>query len=311
MSSRIEEYLALRRKLGFELGEPGRVLRDFGRYADGKGHRGPITIDLAVEWARLPEAASPSYLAHRLTAVRCFAKHCLSFDPRTQIPPRGLIVGSYFHRSTPYIYSPAEIAAILETAARLSPSWSPMPRTYAYLFGLLASTGLRISEALRLTRADVDLDAGVLTITRTKFKKSRLVPVHPSTAKALREYARFRDQRFPFTTSPAFFLNSRVVSLKHGMVSHKFRTVCRILGIGSGRRAPRIHDLRHTFAVRRLLRWYQEGADIDNKIPTLSTYLGHVGVKHTYWYLTAVPELMAITSARFERFAHYGEGGRP
>lgn len=294
-----EEYLSFRRNLGFTLKTEGEELLRFVRYAESIAHRGPITTELAVRWAKLPQAADPLYWARRLDIVRRFAKHRRLFDPATEIPPEGMLGPSY-RRPRPFIYSEKEIAALLQAASRLGPADSLTPVSFVTLFGLIASTGLRLSEALRLTRNDVDLVEGLLTVTESKFHKSRLVPLHSSTTRALTRYAERRD-RHP-SKSQAFFLTQQGGGLRESQVRSTFARLRRRLAwTGWDGHPPRIHDLRHTFVVRRLLLWYEEGADVDHKITALSTYLGHVKVSDTYWYLTAVPELLAVTSARFER----------
>lgn len=303
MVALVEEYLALRRRLGFALVTPGQALLSFARYADRIGHRGPVTVEFAVRWARLPEGAKPSYWARRLSIVRGFAQHRRLFDPETEIPPTGLL-GPSSRRSTPHIYSETEIAALLRAAAELDPARGLRPHTYVTLFGLLITTGLRISEALCLGRDDVDLQGGVLTVQLGKFRKSRLVPLHPSTVEALAQYAWRRDHH-SHTSAGTFLLNEAGTALGTSGVAHTFGALRRTLGWEKNRegRRPRLHDMRHTMAVRTLLRWYQQGADVERKLPALSTYLGHVEVRDTYWYLTAVPELMALTAARFQAYA--------
>ena len=301
MEERAQEYLALRRQLGYALHSTGQQLLAFARYADGLGHRGPITVDLAVRWARLPRGARPPWWARRLQIVRGFAQHRRLFEPETEIPPADLL-GPHFRRGTPHIYSDTEIAALLGAAGALGPAGGLRAHTYVTLLGLLVTSGLRISEALHLGRDDVDLQSGVLTVVRTKFRKSRLVPLHPSTTQALVRYAEHRDRCHPQAAARTWFLNERGAPLGVGSVAHAFDILRRQLGWTTNRerRRPRLHDLRHTMAVRTLLRWYQEGADVDRKILALATYLGHVEVADTYWYLTAVPELMALTAARFQ-----------
>jgi integrase len=302
-----EQYLDYRRKLGFKLRSEGWALLSFARYADQTGHRGAVTTELAVRWAKLPQATSPLYWARRLDIVRRFAKHRAPFETCTEIPPDG-ILGPSYRRSQPYIYSEDEIAALLRVAGQLRPVGGLRAYTYVTLFGLLACSGLRISEALRLSDSDVDLKRGVLTINDTKFHKSRLVPLSQSTTDALVGYAERRDQCHLLGRSTAFFVKDAGTPLKGWNVREAFSTLRRWLGWARhGKAAPRIQDIRHTFVVRRLLRWYEEGADIDQKIAALSTYLGHVKVSYTYWYLTAVPELMAVTSMRFERFVRGGK----
>jgi len=294
------EYLALRRKLGFALKTSGSLLLNFARYADRSGHKGPITIDLAVRWARLPRTADPVWWAMRLDVVRQFARQRSAADPRTEVPPPGLL-GPSHRRRDPHIYSEDEIAALLGAAAKLPPDDGLRSHTYTTLLGLLASTGLRVSEALRLDRAHVDLCDGVLTIVETKFRKSRLAPLHPSTKMVLRAYAERRDQHHPLMGGGPFFVSAAGTRLRYRTVLWTFDKLRRALGwVGKRGCRPRIHDLRHAFACRRLLAWYREGSEIHSKVPALSVYLGHVAVSDTYWYLTGVPELMAIASARFE-----------
>jgi len=306
MLSLVREYLAFRRDLGFKLGTAGDELLLFGRYADRSGHRGPLTIALAVRWAKLPVHAKPEYWAWRLHAVRMFAKHRALEDPRTEVPPPGLL-GRMYRRAQPHIYSPDELVSLLGAAGKLRRRMRP--HSCVALFGLLAVTGMRVGEALRLGREHVDLDTGVIEIVKSKSGKSRLVPLHVSTAEALHRYALERDRIHPMPKSTAFFLTDRGTALTYQRVTVTFRELRRRLGWNRapGRQPPRVQDLRHTFAVRALLRWYQTGADVDAKILDLATYLGHVNVTCTYWYLTAVPELMALTGRRFERYAAEGD----
>jgi integrase len=296
----VEEYLSFRRRLGFELETQAWMLRDFARYADGIGHQRHLTIDLAVRWARAGCSNNPAQASRRLLAVRAFARHRAMLDPATEVPPVGLF-GPLPRRKQPHIYSDAEIAALLRQATLLSPHNGLRPRTYVAFFSLLISTGLRLSEACRLATSDVDLVNGVLTIRETKFRKSRLVPLHPTTTEALSCYAAQRNAFGP----GYFFRTDQLLTLAHATVQQTFSRLRLRLGwTAEGRaRRPRIHDLRHTFAVRRLLHWYEEGVELDRKILALATYMGHAKVTYTYWYFSAVPELMAIASQRFERFA--------
>jgi integrase len=304
MLALVQEYLAFRRTLGFTLGTAGDELRLFARYADRTGHRGPLTIELAVRWATSASQATPAYWAWRLHAVRMFAQHRVLDDPRTEVPPPGLL-GPTFRRGQPHVYSADEVTALLRAARTLGRR--SRPHTCVALFGLLASTGLRVGEALGLRREHVDLDAGVVTVIKSKACQSRLVPLHPSTTDALRGYADVRDRFHPVPRSSAFFLTDRGTALRYYRVTRTFRLLRRQLGWPTaGRLAPRVHDLRHTFTVRVLLRWYEVGADVDQHIAALATYLGHVNVASTYWYLTAVPDLMAITARRFEQYAEHG-----
>jgi integrase len=299
----VTDYLAQRRSLGFKLDNAGRLLLPFAEYADQKGHRGPLTTELAVLWARLPQQASPTYWAMRLEAVRCFARYRAVFDPGTEIPPQGLL-GSCRQRPTPRLYSASEVEALLAAARRLRPQASLRPDTYATFFGLLACTGLRLSEALALSRADVDWHQGLLTVRQSKFRKSRLVPLHPSTTQALKGYAELRDRLHPAPAHEAFFVTVRGTPLQATTVQYTFRQLRgQLRWPPDGGRRPRIHDLRHTFACRRLMRCYEEGVDIDHAMAALSTYLGHARVTDTSWYLSDVPELLGLAAARFERFA--------
>jgi integrase len=310
MEALAQEYLMLRRQLGYALHSTGQQLLAFARYADGLGHRGPITVALAVRWARLPRGARPQWWARRLQIVRGFAQHRALFEPATEVPPANLL-GPHFRRGTPHIYSDAEISALLCAARALGPPGGLRAPTYVTLLGLLVTSGLRISEALHLGRADVDLQRGVLTVVRTKFCKSRLVPLHPSTTQALAGYAAHRDRCHPQAAARTFFLTERGASLSASSVAHTFGILRRQLGWTKNRdgRRPRLHDMRHTMAVRTLLRWDQDGADIDRKILALATYLGHVEVADTYWYLTAVPELMVRTAARFQAYTRRSPRG--
>ena len=303
------EYLGFRRKMGFALQAKGEELLRFARYADKCGHQGPITTELAVQWALLPPGADPSSRVRRLGTVRQFSKYRALFDPRNEVPPEGLLGPSY-RRKPPYIYTDEEIGVLLKAASNLIPTNGLRPHTYVTLFGLLACTGLRISEALGLTRDNVDLGEGVLTIANTKFHKSRLVPVHPSTVEALSHYAELRDRYHPLNKSKAFFLDERGMSLKYEAVLKTFKRLRDRLGwTHSSGRSPRIHDVRHSFVAHRLLAWYEEeGVEVDRKVAALSTYLGHANVKDTYWYFTAVPALLAVAGSRFERFAYKTKG---
>jgi integrase len=305
----VEEYLDYRRRLGFQLHTAGQMLLEFARYADHVGHSGPLTTELAVRWARLPVGASPLYQAQRLEVVRCFARHRAIFDPATEIPPERLL-GSAHRRTDPYIYSEAELSTLLAAARRLPPLTGLRPRTYATLIGLMTCTGLRISEGLKLSRDDVDWGHGTLTIRESKFHKSRLIPLHPSVVPVLREYARLRDLHHPIPQTEAFFVQDRGTALPYSTVRQTFRKLCKHLPLTtrSGGRGPRIHDIRHTFACRRLLRWYAEGVDLDRAVAALSTYLGHAKVSDTYWYLTGIPELLDRSASRFERFGSLDPG---
>jgi len=300
----VEDYLAMRRNLGFDVERLRWLLRDFARFIGRIEHRGPITVDLATRWALSSRSPDPARAERRLWAVRQFARHLAAFDPATEIPPAGLF-GRIARRNQPHIYSDAEITALLQECNRLQPRDGLRPRTYVALFSLLASSGLRLCEACRLHRHDVDLCKGLLTVREGKFRKSRLVPLHPTTVQALIRYVARRDASRGTQPSEFFFHTDRAPALERAAVEKTFSRLRDRLGWTTHGRAgrPRIHDLRHTFAVRRLLRWYEEGAEVNRKILALATYLGHAKVTDTYWYLSAVPELMAVTAQRFEHFA--------
>jgi len=303
MVAQVKEYISYRRKLGFQLREgTGRIL-NFAKYADKSGHTGPVTTELALKWASLPPKASQPCKAQRIGIVRRFAKYQAISFPETEIPP-SRILGPANYRRAPYIYSRQEISALLEACTQLTPVDGLKPHTYATLFGLLACAGLRISEALKLSRDDVDLANGVVLIAETKFHKSRLVPLDPSVSRALGKYAKFRDQYHPVAKSKKFFLSETGNSLFYNTVKGNFGRLRKRLGwCTKGKRPPKIRDMRHTFACRRLLSWYEQGVDINHAIYSLSTYLGHARASETYWYLTGIPELFAIAVKKFEKFA--------
>ena len=305
----VEQYLSLRRRMGFDLVTQGQLLLSFARHADRVAPDCPLTLDLAVQWAASCRSRDPSRIVQRLDVVRGFARHRALFDPATEIPPVGLL-GPRYRRKPPHIYSDSEISALLRAAAELLPREGLRPRTYVTLFGLLAATGLRVSEARRFTGRDVDLRAGVVTVREGKYRKSRLVPLHPSVLAALRCYAAQRDRCRVAPRSEYFFRTEGHGALSRTAIDNTFKSLRQRLGwTAEGRaRRPRIHDLRHTFVVRRLQRWYEQGVDVDRRMAHLATYLGHAKVTNTYWYISAVPELMALTARRFERFA-WGQGG--
>lgn len=298
----LEEYLALRRGLGSELRQPGALLHRFVEFLDGE-RATVVTTKLALRWAKAPANATPATWAQRLGDVRRFATWLSATDPRTEIPPHGLLPDRY-RRRPPYIYSDEEVARIVREAARLPSPSGMRAHTYATLFGLLAATGLRLGESLALDRDDVDLGAGVLAIRRAKFGKSRFVPIHHSTCKALRRYLRQRDLCLPRPASPAFLLSDRGTRVTQCSARYNFAVVSRAVGLrpsGPGHRhgrGPRLHDMRHRLAVRTLVRWYREGREVECELPKLSTYLGHVHLADTYWYIEAVPELLQLATKR-------------
>jgi len=299
MLSKVNEYLKERRRAGFALSIPGQRLLCFARFADRSGYRGPLTVDLASCWALANRRGLALTAARRIELLRSFARYCQIFDPKTEIPPLRLF-GPGHRRLTPHIYTTQEIRALVAASARLNPANGLRPVTCATIFGLLSTTGLRISEVTALQRQDVDLQRGILHIRHTKFGKSRLVPLHLSTTRALRRYARRRDQDPSSAATSSFFTFDHGQPARTRNLQYAFRRLCNRLGwhARGGHPAPRIHDLRHTFVCRCLQRWYKENADIDSNILALSTYIGHAKVTDTYWYVTATPELMAIAARR-------------
>lgn len=303
MLEKVERYLKHRRGLGYQLRIEGGMLKQFAAFADANGHRGPLTTELTVQWAQRPSAGDRLYWARRLEVVRCFAKYLSVSEPDTEIPPRGFF-GPAHRRTTPHVYTNAEVADLMAAACLLNPRGGLRSQTYATLIGMLACTGLRISEALRLTRSDADLEHGILKVRETKFRKSRFVPVHPTAVRALQNYASARDRISPSGKCDRFFVSDRGQPMPYSTVRTVFRSLCGGLKIASrNRRQPRLHDLRHTFACRRVERWYDTGTNLEGLVAALSVYLGHAKVSDTYWYLTATPELLARAAARFEAFA--------
>ncbi len=310
MQSLVQDYLDERRRLGYALSVPGTQLMAFARFADRPGHRGPLTTDLVLSWAR-DEAtrATPITWARRLEIVRPFAQHRARIDPGTEVPDAD-VFGRRHRRLAPHIYTDEEIADLLAAARRLPPAGMLRPATYETLFGLIAATGLRLSEALHLCCSDLDPGQGHLTVRRTKFCKSRLVPLHPSTMDALTQYLAVRQRHVPPTPDAPLFVAPAGDGLPTSTVHHVFKRIRGDLGwiARGGHPMPRIHDLRHTFICRRVMLWHEHGTDIDNAMLALSTYVGHVKVSDTYWYLSGVPDLMGIAGRCFERFAsHSGE----
>lgn len=289
-----EDYLTLRHSLGHKLADAERLLPRFVAYLDRESI--PIvTIEAALAWAQRPDADPGSTVwARRLTVARGFARHMAGIDPRTEIPPAGLI-GYRQRRRLPFIFSDADIAAVMAQARAIR--W-PLPAlTHETLIGLLAVTGMRVGEALRLDRADIDWAEGLLLIRESKFAKSRQVALHPSALDALARYSQRRDELQPTCQTPAVFVSMRGTRLIYAVVQEVFRNCCRASGVGAGSTTkPRIHDLRHSFAVGCLLRWYREGADVQSRLPWLSAYLGHKDPRSTYWYLSAAPELLACAA---------------
>jgi integrase/recombinase XerD len=297
------EYLAMRRALGFKLTTQGRHLMSFVGFCEERD-AGHVTGDLAIEWATRTSRGSGNevYQARRLDVVRIFARHLQTLDPATEVPPDDVLTRRYL-RIAPYLYSPAEIAALMSAADALRPAVRAV--TWRTLIGLLAVTGMRQGEACRLGRDAVDLKARTLLIADSKFGKDRLVFLHPTAITALRAYEQARDQAFPEPVAATFLVNSRGGPLDGHNIQHTFAVLVAAAGIQAppGRRAPRLHDLRHVFTVATMLDWYRDGGNVQARLPLLSTWLGHVDPKSTYWYLQAVPELLALAASRLEQQA--------
>lgn len=310
LAKSLDEYLALRRALGFRLRETARQLPRFVGFIEREG-AAFITTGLALRWAQEDPEASAVTHADRLAMVRRFAAWRSAEDPRTEVPPARLLPRRY-QRPTPYIYSTAEIESIVSSAASLPSASGLRGPTFSTLFGLLAVTGMRIGEAVALDRGDVDLRAGTLAIRDGKLGKFRFVPIHATTRDILGHYSERRDAILPGVKVPAFFVSERRRRITAGSSEDNFITVSRMIGLRSpavdGRRGrgPRLHDLRHRFAVSTLIHWYRSGADVDREIPKLATYLGHKGPAEVYWYLQAVPELLELATERCRRAASGG-----
>jgi integrase len=291
MRSRVEAYLKRRRALGYQLRVDGRMLENFARYADRSGHRGPLTHQLALRWAALPRTASRLYWARRLELLRLFARHQAAFEPTTEIPPRH-VYGPAHRRLTPHLYSAAQLHILLARAARLPGRLRPL--TYKTLLGLLACTGLRISEALALQIGEVNLTQGLLLIRESKYHHRRWVPLHPTSLDALRRYDRRRRAIFP--GAQHFFVSDRGRRFAYTTVRCVFQELARGLRSNGARARVRLHDLRHTFACRVLWCWQHTKRGAAQRVAVLSRYLGHGRVTDTYWYLTATPKLLATAT---------------
>lgn len=307
MAARVEAYLAERRRCGFALTIAGTQLTAFARFADGLGHRGPLSLALAVQWACSSRARRALTAARRIEVLRGFARFCQRDEPSTEIPPRRLF-GPAHRRLRPHIYTEAEIVRLITMADRLHPSGGLRGASCAAIIGLMAASGLRVSEATRLERADVDFDHGRLLIRQTKYGKSRWVPLHPTTVDALARYAARRDADSRAAGRTAFFVFDYGRAASTHAVQYAFQRLRRCIGPArGGHAAPRLHDLRHTFVCRRLEQWYREERDLDRHVLALSTYVGHAKVTDTYWYATATPELLALAAGRLPS----ADGSRP
>jgi integrase/recombinase XerD len=296
-----EEYLALRRALGFKLGQQGRMLLQFVAFLEQR-EAAVITTKLALQWACEPSSGSQMWWHQRLVVVRGFAQHRAACDPRTEVPPSDLLPAR-LHRAVPYLYSDGEIVRLIQAARALAPPLKAA--TYATLIGLLSVTGMRVGEAIGLDRDDVDLDDGWLLIRRAKNDHCRVVPLHQSTIEVLAAYARLRDQICPEPATESFLVTSTGRRPDPSTAGGVFGELRHATGLAEQRspsgRLPRMHDMRHAFMLRTLLRWYREGSDVAAQLPVLSTFVGHVDPKASYWYFEAAPELLALAADRLEQ----------
>ena len=294
----VEDYLTLRRSLGFKLRLHGDVLPQFADYLEVAG-AATITTEHAVSFAQLPKGVQPIHWAQRLSMVRGFARYLSTIDPTTEVPPHD-VFGARYQRPTPYLWEEVEVLSLMEAAGQLQPALRAI--TYQTLFGLLWTTGMRIGEAVALDRDDVDLDAGVVTVRKTKFGKSRQLPLHPSSTQALANYARVRDALCPTATGESFFLSCHRSRPDKSTIQEGFRELRAATQISTapGVSAATLHDFRHTFAVNTLLDWHRDGSDVQAKMLWLATYLGHAKPASSFWYMTGAPELLALAAARLE-----------
>jgi len=302
MTKQVEEYLTLRRAMGFDLLGEGYQLHAFARFVEETGHAGPLTTELLLRWVQAAKKPGPVTASRRVEVLRPFLKYSRQFDPTGPVLPLGLC-GPAHRRISPHIYTEAEISELLAAAHGLKPD-GPRPLTYVTLFGILAATGMRLSEALHLEQTDVNLKQSTLTVRETKFKKSRLVPLHSSTTGALSRYVKACAAISRQPSVKAFFLTLGGRSVPSRTVHHTFDVLRRRLGwvARGGHPQPRIHDLRHTFICRALLRGQRQN-QLDHVADAIATYVGHAKVSDTYWYVTAIPELMGIACERFSRFS--------
>jgi integrase len=294
----LDDYLTLRRSLGYKLQRAESLLSSFIKFVEEQGSAF-VTTKLTLNWATLPRDVSPNRKARRLCEVRNFAKYLRAFDSRTEIASQGFLPYRK-QRRTPYLFSDKDIEELMKAAGEIFRSLKAY--TYTALFGLLAVTGMRVREAIALNQADIDWNNKLLVVWESKFGKSRELALHRTTIEALSAYARKRDQVFTRLRSPSFFVSLAGTRLKYCNVRESFLTLLHRVGL-SGRhpRPPHIHDLRHSFALKTLLDWYKADLNVEARLPLLSTYLGHVNPTSTYWYLTATPELLRLAAERRDR----------
>lgn len=303
----VKSYLAYRRGLGFDLETQELRLRDFARFAESRAIHEYLTVELAVAWARNSKVPSSATWSVRLETLRGFAKYLKRFDVKHEVPPRD-IFGSHHRRSVPHIFTEDELLMLLDATEDLVPLNSLRAATCKTVFGLLASTGLRISEAVNLRRTDFNAGLNLLCIREGKFRKDRLVPVHPSVTEVLKEYEQLRDCMVANPMTNHFFLLDNGKQANQRSLIYALRIICRRLNLQprGDHRNHRLHDLRHTFIVRSILRAYQRESDPCRTVMSLSTYVGHSSINYTYWYFTGTPELMAIAASRFSTYFQEG-----
>ena len=300
LSAAVADYLVVRRALGFKLARSEKLLAQFVAYCDQEGVT-TVRTETALAWAQLPTEGSAWWWSQRLGVVRAFATWLQAQDPAAEVPPAGVFGPAQARRAVPYLYTDVEVLALMDAASGLR---YPLTRaTYRALVGLLAVSGMRIGEAIALERDDVDFGSAQLTVWRTKFGKSRLVALHPTSVEALAAYASVRDELCPRPKGPSFFVSSAGTRLVYCNVSSLFHKLVGLAGLvpRSERCRPRLHDFRHRLAVLTLLDWHRDGADVEALLPALSAFMGHADPKHTYWYLSGAPELFALAAERLDR----------
>jgi integrase len=303
----MQDYLEMRRALGFKLQAVGTRLLQFVNFLEKAGAE-VVTVRLAIDWAKQPPDADPWHWTARLTAVRQFARYLSAIDPRTEVPPQGILSHRYT-RKPPHIYTDTEVSQLREAAWQLRlpngvrPENGMLRWTVATFIGLLAVTGLRTSEAKNLKRDEVDFGLALLVVQRTKFDKTRLVPLHESTIEALRQYVQIRDRLHPSPVTPYFFVGQNGAGVDRAHIESTFAKLSRQIGLrgGTARFGPRLHDFRHTLAVNTVVAWYEAGLNVQQLMPVLSTFLGHAHIADTYWYLSATPRLLALAAERLEK----------
>lgn len=306
LTRQIEDFIAFKRGMGYLIIVEAAELRRFGRFAKARGHQGSLTADLALDWAAAKSTYSRWYKARRLETVSTFARFALAFDPETQMPPAG-VFGRAHLRTSPYIYTENEVVILMQRAKQLLSPDGLRGIAVSTVLGLLWATGIRVSEACRLSRKDVHYQNSELHIRDTKFHKERIIPLHPTVVRELKRYEEYRNKLYPNVTTPSLFLSTGGEPLSLRNLEYGFTVIRHCLlpedKLKWNRRPPRLYDLRHSFASHTILRWVKEGVDVNHRINSLSTYLGHVKPSDTYWYLTGTPELLAIATEKFENLA--------